>query len=110
MSEKTNTRSYEVLGGINIEEPLATAFAHICVVDATDADAAIRLAVETYGLPDKPFRSTGRCIAIPQSNWNERQVEITQQPVVSIGPVEGAQGSLEGVAEPAEGLDQTSAA
>jgi hypothetical protein len=92
-----NTRSYEVLAHqraleSNGETSLGgVAFDHLGVVTAADADGAIRAIIQRHGLPSQ---ASGRVVAVPTGNWNEREIEIEQVPTVHIRPLEGAQTSL----------------
>lgn len=80
-------RPYEILVLLpqHASEPLSfPVYGHFGVVAAGSAEAAIQAAIESRGLPDP---NTGRVVAIPQSNWNERDVTITQVPRVDVTQV-----------------------
>lgn len=78
-------RAYEVLmlegnahgGGDDERRPI---YQHLGVVNAGDAGAAITAIVESH-----PYE--GRYVAVPQTNWNERQVEIRQVPEITVETV-----------------------
>jgi len=78
-------RPYEVLYLFrrfeHTPQPNRPVFEHLGVIDAGSADAAITIAAERE---EKP--RGGRFIAVPQSNWNEREVDVTMEPRFSLAP------------------------
>ena len=85
MPDEKPARAYEVLmlEGPGHGDGGRPIYQHLGVVNAGDAGAAIAAIVGSH-----PYE--GRYVAVPQTNWNERRVEIKQVPQVTVASVEPA--------------------
>jgi hypothetical protein len=82
MPDEKPARAYEVLM-LEGDDGNARLYRHCGIVNAGDAGAAIAAIVGSH-----PYE--GRYVAVPQTNWNERQVMIEQVPQVTVTSVEPA--------------------
>lgn len=90
MTDKPVQRDYEVLmlEGPSHGRDGKPIYQHLGVVNAGGADAAIAAVVKGH-----PYE--GRYVAVPQSNWNQRDVEIEQVPQLHLRPVDGSEAGGE---------------